>query len=322
MSDIQTIEQSRELVADSTSAVVLSDKHIQARVNMIQGAIKNIFKKDTHYGVIPGTSKPTLYKPGAEQLLVMFRIAPSEPKTEDLSTGDSIRYRVTRSGVSQVDGRFLGAGVGECSSDEEKYKWRNPVCPEEFEEAAPDRKREVWKKAYGKSEKRKQVRTNPPDLANTILKMADKRAMVAMTLCVTGASDAFSQDLEDLPPEYLDQSAPAVVQPARKSAETPAGSQKPPTVATPAEATPTGGTPPGAKTISLPQAKRFFAISKTAGKSDAEIKMYITGLGIDRSTDMPAELYDRACEWAATVKTENVDTTTGEVELESPLVGQ
>jgi hypothetical protein len=320
MSEIQTIEQSRELVADSMSAVVLGDKHIQARVNMIQGAIKNIFKKDTHYGVIPGTSKPTLYKPGAEQLLVMFRIAPSEPKTEDLSTGDSIRYRVTRSGVSQIDGRFLGAGVGECSSDEEKYKWRRPVCNEEFEESAPDRKREVWRKSYGKTEKIKQVRTNPSDLANTILKMADKRAMVAMTLSVTGASDAFSQDLEDLPPEYLEQSTPSVSQPARKSAES-AVNTPPPTMAAPANATPTGGTPAGIKTISFPQGKRFFAIAKGAGKSDDEIKAYLASINVAKTIEMPVEKYDAACEWAAK-KVETVDTATGEIETETPGVGE
>ncbi len=199
--DVETIESSRVLVAESMSAGVLSDKHIQARVNMIQGAIKNIFKKEVHYGVIPGTQKPTLYKPGAEQLLVMFRIAPAAPVVEDLSTSDSIRYRVTRSGNSQSDGRFLGAGTGECSSDEEKYKWRRPVCNQEYDECPPDRRREVWKKYQGQATKMKQIRTAPADVANTILKMADKRALVAMTLMVTGASDAFNQDIEDLPEE-------------------------------------------------------------------------------------------------------------------------
>jgi hypothetical protein len=75
------------------------------------------------------------------------------------------------------------------------------------------------------------------------------------------------------------------------------------------------------KTISLPQAKRFFTIAKVAGKSDAEIKMYIAGLGINRSTEMPVEIYDVACLWAET-KAGVVDTATGEIEQESPLVGQ
>jgi predicted phage-related endonuclease len=43
-----------------------------------------------------------------------------------------------------------------------------------------------------------QVRTEPADLANTILKMANKRAKMAMVLNVTAASDCFAQDLEDM----------------------------------------------------------------------------------------------------------------------------
>jgi hypothetical protein len=42
------------------------------------------------------------------------------------------------------------------------------------------------------------VRTEPADLANTVLKMACKRAKMAMVLNVTAASDCFTQDLEDL----------------------------------------------------------------------------------------------------------------------------
>lgn len=45
-----------------------------------------------------------------------------------------------------------------------------------------------------------------PDLANTILKMAQKRALVAATLIATGLSDYFTQDIEDfIPPgQYVE----------------------------------------------------------------------------------------------------------------------
>ncbi|MGA9670643.1 MAG: hypothetical protein WBQ94_15640 [Terracidiphilus sp.] len=46
-----------------------------------------------------------------------------------------------------------------------------------------------------------QVRQEPADLANTILKMAKKRSQIDATLTVTGASSMFEQDLEDLPEE-------------------------------------------------------------------------------------------------------------------------
>ena len=181
----------------------LTAAEVRMQVNLIQEVMKAVMKKDVHYGIIPGTPKPTLYKAGAEKLLVTFRIAADSPIIEDLSTLDTSRYRVTRPGKSIYTGNFLGSGVGECSSDEEKFCWRKPVCPEEFYETPEDHRRDVWKRIEGKPTKIKQVRTRPADVANTILKMADKRAYVALTLQITAASDIFTQDIEDLP-EGLD----------------------------------------------------------------------------------------------------------------------
>lgn len=176
---------------------------IKAEVQLIQHILKDIMVKDVHYGTIPGTQKPTLYKPGSEKILRTFHIGvdPREDIT-DLSTDDEVRYRVYVKGFNQITGEAVGVGVGECSSDEEKYKWRRPVCEEEFNETPDDRKRIVWKKdKTGKSFQQKQIRTNPADVANTILKMAKKRSQIDMTLTVTAASDVFEQDLEDLPDE-------------------------------------------------------------------------------------------------------------------------
>ncbi len=75
------------------------------------------------------------------------------------------------------------------------------MCDAEYDSVPEDRKRLKFKRD-GSTDK--QVRTNPADVANTILKMADKRAFVAMTLLATAASDCFSQDLEDLPPEIAE----------------------------------------------------------------------------------------------------------------------
>ena len=188
---------SQELVVGSQP---LTADEIRANVNLIQKVLRSVMKKDVHFGVIPGTQKNTLYKPGAEKILSTFRIAAGEPIIEDL-TSEEIRYRVIVKGIHQVTNQFLGAGIGECSSGEEKYKWRRPVCKEEWDDTPEDRRREVWKKVEGKAVKLKQVRMNPTDVANTVLKMAHKRALVAMTLVVTAASDVFNQDIEDLPEE-------------------------------------------------------------------------------------------------------------------------
>lgn len=196
------------IVSMQTTAVAqpATAQEIKAHVQRIQQVMKAVMKDGTHYGKIPGAGdRKSLFKPGAEVLCTTFRIAPSY-RVEDLSDHDSIRYRVTCVGTHQASGTVLGEGMGEASSNEEKYKWRNAVCDEEFEEGAEDRKRTKWQKGYNNSKpyQRKQMRSEPADIANTVLKMACKRAQVAMAINVTAASDIFTQDLEDIPPEMRD----------------------------------------------------------------------------------------------------------------------
>jgi len=195
----------------------LSASDIKANVNLIQQVLKAVMKVNVHYGTIPGTQKPTLYKAGSEKILSTFRIA-VELDVEDLSSYDCFRYRVKARGVIP-SGEVIGCGIGECSTDEEKYKWRGVVNDREWEATPEDRKRIK----YTRNSDIRQVRTNPADLANTALKMAKKRAQIDLTLTATAASDVFEQDLEDLPEEYVDgmrqeqKGKPEVSQPQSKS---------------------------------------------------------------------------------------------------------
>jgi hypothetical protein len=167
----------------------------------VQEIMKSVMKKDVHFGNIPGTDKPTLYKSGAEVLCMSFRISDSY-QISDLSENGIIRYRVTCTGRHQISGIELGQGMGEASTGEDKYKWRAAICDEEFEAALSDMKRVKYgKKKGGGFYTQKQIRTESSDLANTVLKMACKRAKMAMTLNITAASDIFSQDLEELTEE-------------------------------------------------------------------------------------------------------------------------
>lgn len=169
----------------------------------VQQVMQAVMKKDVHYGAIPGAGdKPTLLKAGAEVLCMTFRIADSY-EVADLSSNGNIRYRVTSIGTHQASGDTLGSGLGECSTDEEKYRWRKAVCDEEFEATPADMRRTKFGRKAGGHYTVKQVRTEPADLANTVLKMACKRAKIAMVLNVTAASDMFSQDLEDLDAELV-----------------------------------------------------------------------------------------------------------------------
>lgn len=193
------VELKQGALATSQAQDRMAVADIMSHVAMVQTVMRNVMKENVHYGRIPGAGdKPTLLKAGAELLCMTFRVA-DKYMVEDLSTPDMIRYRVTCIGEHQTSGMVLGSGLGEASSSEEKYKWRKSVCDEEWNDAPPNLRRSKYAKAKGGGfYVQKQVRTEPADLANTVLKMANKRAKIAMTLNVTAASDMFSQDLEDM----------------------------------------------------------------------------------------------------------------------------
>lgn len=194
-----------QLVALNTERQ-LTPADVRSHVNLIQEVMKGVMKKDTHFGIIPGCDKPSLYKAGSEVLFTTFRIA-VEPEVDDLSTGDAIRYRVRAVGRHQTSGIVVGIGIGECSTDEEKYRWRRAASDKEFD-ATPENRRRIkygsyWDKGSRKrvETETKQVRTEPADLANTVLKMAKKRAQIDLCLTSLSASDIFTQDVEDMPDE-------------------------------------------------------------------------------------------------------------------------
>lgn len=254
---------------------------IRAQVNRIQEVMRSVMQDGQHYGKIPGAGdKPTLLKAGAEKLIMTFRLAP-ETEVEPLFLEGGIGYRV-KVRLLTFDGRFVGSGVGECSSLEEKYKWRGAVCDEEYEETPVDQRRMKFSKKYGKVEKIKQVRTNPHDQANTILKMAKKRALVDATLTTLGASDIFTQDIEDMDPETLGRpSSPPPTQPQNGSEKKTEG-----TFTTPED-----------QYISDPQRKRLFAIARENGVSTEDIKAHLANLGIKSSNEILKSQYGGIIAW-------------------------
>jgi hypothetical protein len=174
---------------DTYGSRSLTAADIRAQVNLIKDVMMEVMQEGTHYGKIPGTNGKSLWKAGAEKLMATFRLA-AKPEVEDLSIGGEIAYRVVVNLLS-ANGAFVGAGVGECSSAEEKYSWRAAVHSKEWD-ATPDNRRRV--KFYRDGKEVQQVRTNPADVANTILKMAKKRAQVDAVITATAASDIFTQD--------------------------------------------------------------------------------------------------------------------------------
>jgi len=220
MGDVAVREDDREVALQG-----LSTKAVLAQVAQIQELMHAVMHKDEHYGVIPGTDKPTLYKAGAEKLCFTFRLAPERTYTwRELGGGHRECQCVSR--LRHVpSGVVVGEGIGVCSTMESKYRWRNQAAMTEMGSVPKpywdiDRndyrtRNEAIAAVYGPGKYRaKKVdgawvafrvegdgeRVENPDIAdtyNTVAKMATKRADVAATLTATAASDIFTQDMED-----------------------------------------------------------------------------------------------------------------------------
>lgn len=173
------------VIPESSRGVLLrplvSADDLLAAQDAVTTLIRKALKDGVDYGVIPGAKQPMLMKAGAERLTKAFGTTPvyeivqsevdhdrkvnwEKKKYGKVESGTALglyRY-VVRCSLRTNGGVIVGDGIGSCSSLEAKY------C---------DR---------------------PRELENTILKMAQKRALVGATLNAFGLSDRFSQDLDDV----------------------------------------------------------------------------------------------------------------------------
>lgn len=289
------------LAATPNAALTITETRRSAQQMIAQRAaivecMSSVMRKDHDYGTIPGTPKPNLYKPGSEKILNLFHLA-AKPEVEDLSTPDCIRYRVTITVIHAPTGTVSGFGVGEASSAESKYQWRAAVCDEEWEDTPDDRKRTKWKKGERGAYSIRQVRADMEDIANTVLKMAKKRAQIDAVLTTTAASDIFAQDVEelvaaglDLPPESteLPPSTP-LPQELQRKADAPPPQQKPA-----AEKT-------SAATIDERQGRIFWAKAMERVKDFKLIMEYLKSVhGVAKKDLILASRYQEAIKWAET----------------------
>ncbi|HBQ85293.1 MAG TPA: hypothetical protein DD811_02265 [Syntrophomonas sp.] len=133
------------------------------KIHAFQQIIQQAVVPGHDIGIIPGTEKPSLLKPGAEKIVMMMGLSSCYEimdKVEDYEKGFfsyNIRCTLSRNGYDICE------GVGNCNSRESKY-----------------------------------VKADPYSVANTILKMAKKRAYVDAALSVASLSDIFTQDIEDM----------------------------------------------------------------------------------------------------------------------------
>lgn len=134
-----------------------------AKISQFQQVVQKQLRQNHDFGVIPGTPKPTLLKPGAEKILMLlglrseFEIVDS---TRDFDKG-FFQYQV-RSSLYRGD-MLITQGLGAANNREKRY-----------------------------------LKQDPYTVDNTVLKMAKKRALVDAALLVGSLSDLFTQDLEDM----------------------------------------------------------------------------------------------------------------------------
>ena len=173
-----------------TSAVVSTMKKIAT----LQAVVQKTLKDGHDYGVIPGTSKPTMFKPGGEKICMMFGLTPHYDFMDKIENYKDGFFAYNVKCTLYKEDKAVSQGVGSCNNYEKKYRYINSdTIPEGVDPSTV----KSFTNKYGQT-KYKIDNPDPYDLVNTILKMAKKRAFVDAVLQVASLSEVFTQDLEDM----------------------------------------------------------------------------------------------------------------------------
>lgn len=167
MTQLQAIEQRQPAQTYIAKVEVTPEQALQA-YESLKEITKKVLQKGVDYDIIPGTPKPSLLKPGAENLLRFYGLGHRVQKTNSVEDWEKgffhYEFKVTVH-KSFEDGQeiILSECYGSANTKEKRYRNHDPFM-----------------------------------LVNTIQKMAIKRALVGAALQATGASGLFTQDVEDM----------------------------------------------------------------------------------------------------------------------------
>jgi len=167
---------STELVVQNIGSAVMAIAETKGKNYLVTSPLTgNEVKldRDTDFGVIPGTKRPSLFKSGAEKIAMSYGLMQRyaiESKVEQFEGKSMLCFYTVRcdlvKGFTQADGTYHEV---------------------------------VYSSAYGSAntnEKRNGM-NDCFNAANSTLKMAQKRALTSAVLAISGLSSMFTQDIED-----------------------------------------------------------------------------------------------------------------------------
>ena len=252
-------------------------------IKRFQAMVKRLLTPNVDYGVIPGTKKPTLLKPGAEKIIKLMQLSDSYQilsKEEDYQK-PFFAFTVKCQLKSYSSGKLMSEGMGQCNSNESKYRYRwvfDNQLPAGFDRET------AHIKTVGRGQVYVMYRIDNDDICsqvNTILKMAEKRAKVDAALSAGRLSELFTQDIEDMTDtEPVNQQAAeferdVIDQPPKNHV-----SDSP---------------------ISAAQRRRLFAICQQYSVTQDSLKKYLQdNFKIDTTTKILKSQYVEICHWAET----------------------
>lgn len=154
------------MVAEAKPAsLTAKGKNYKLNVN----GVETLLRRDVDFGVIPNTTRPSLFKSGAEKIAMGYGL---------------LQHYDVVSCVENWDGE----------SPFFMYTVRCDLCK------IVDGKEYIFSTAYGSANTREKRngRNDAFNSANSTLKMAQKRALTSATIAVSGLSSAFTMDIEDM----------------------------------------------------------------------------------------------------------------------------
>ena len=200
----------------------------------LPGCAPVILKRDVDFGVIPKTKSPSLYKSGAEKVCLAF----------GLMKRFTVENAIEQGGKEPFFFYRVRCDLIKVATDGTEYIFSNG-----HGSANTGERRNGFNGAY--------------DAANSSLKMAEKRALVAAAISLANLSDLFSQDAEN--ETFMNQ------------------------------ANDLAATLDDNATITTKQMRRIYALGADKGMTANEVKDKIIASGFASTKDIKQKDYEKVC---------------------------